>query len=260
MYRSYAEGVSTMKPISSVLITGANRGLGLEFVKQFLKLNTPPKHIFAVCRSPDSSKELQELAKANKSLHLVQCEITDPDQHPKAVAEVKALVGSSGLDVLINNAGKFDWSLSDLQSHTKENMMIHLDINLVAPVLLTKAFAPLLKESGQQGAASQISAAVINISAILGCIHSTSLFPGGYPYKYTKAALNMATHCLAEDLKPDGVLVMALHPGWVRTDMGGPNGHLSVEESVGGCMGVICGLEEGHRGKLFDWTGKIIEY
>jgi len=190
----------------------------------------------------------------------VQCEITEPDQHAKAVAEVKAVVGSAGLNVLINNAGIFDWTLSDLQSHTKENMMKHLDINLVAPVLLTKAFAPLLQEAGQKGPTDPISSAVINISAILGCVHSTSLFPGGYPYKYSKAALNMATHCLAETLKPNGVLVMAIHPGWVRTDMGGPNGHLSVEESIGGCMKVISGLNESHRGKLFDWEGKVIEY
>jgi len=251
-----------MKPISSVLITGANRGLGLEFIKQFLKLSTPPKHIFAVCRSPDSATELQELAKANSSVHLVQCEITEPDRHAEVVAKVKDMVESSGLDVLINNAGIFDRTnlQSDLQSHTKENMMKHLDINLIAPVLLTKAFAPLLEESGQQGQPGQISAAVINITAILGCVHSTSLFPGGYPYKYSKAALNMATHCLAETMKPNGVLVMGIHPGWVRTDMGGPNGHLSVQESVEGCMRVICGLSESHRGKLFDWTGKLIEY
>jgi len=249
-----------MKAIDSVLITGANRGLGLEFIKQFLKLSPPPKHIFAVCRAPDSSTDLKELAKAHPSVHLVQCEITEPDQHAKAVAEVKAVVGSAGLNVLINNAGIFDWTLSDLQSHTKENMMKHLDINLVAPVLLTKAFAPLLQEAGQKGPTDPISSAVINISAILGCVHSTSLFPGGYPYKYSKAALNMATHCLAETLKPNGVLVMAIHPGWVRTDMGGPNGHLSVEESIGGCMKVISGLNESHRGKLFDWEGKVIEY
>jgi len=249
-----------MKPIGSVLITGANRGLGLEFIRQFLKLDTPPQHIFAVCRSPDSAPELQQLAKSNSSVHLVQCEITEPDQHAEAVSQVQNIVGSAGLNVLINNAGIFDWSLSNLQSHTKENMMKHLDINLVAPVLLTKAFAPLLREAGQQGQSDQISAAVVNISAILGCVHSTSLFPGGYPYKYSKAALNMATHCLAETMKPDGVLVMAIHPGWVRTDMGGPNGHLSVEESIGGCMRVICGLNESHRGKLFDWNGKIIEY
>lgn len=248
-----------MKPIGSVLITGANRGLGIEFIKQFLKLSTPPKNIFAVCRSPGDASELQELARANSTVHLVQCEITEPDQHAKAVDEVRKVVGSSGLNLLINNAGIFDWSLSDLASHTKENMMKHLDVNLVAPVLLTKAFAPLLKEAAQ-GQTDQISAAVVNISAVLGCVHSTSLFPGGYPYKYSKAALNMATHSLAEMLKPDGVLVMAIHPGWVRTDMGGPNGHLSVEESIEGCMKVISGLNESHRGKLFDWTGKLIEY
>jgi len=70
----------------------------------------------------------------------------------------------------------------------------------------------------------------------------------------------MATHCMAETLRPSGVAVVAIHPGWVRTDMGGPHGQLSVEESVQGCMGVIGGLTESQNGKLFDWNGKLIEY
>jgi len=251
-----------MKTIESVLITGANRGLGLEFVRQFLLQSTPPKHIFAVCRSLDSAAELKELAETNSSvgLHVIQCEITEPDEHAKLVLEVRKVVGSSGLGVLINNAGYFDKSISDLESHTRENMMKHLDVNLVTPVLITKAFAPLLQEAAQPGQDDKISVSVININGSLGTFHSNSHFNGGYPYKYSKTALNMATHCLAETLKPKGVLMMGIHPGHVRTDMGGDNGELSVEESIEGCMKIIYELNESHRGKLFDWTGKCIGY
>jgi len=245
--------------IKSVLITGANRGLGLEFVKHFLRLPTPPQHIIGVCRDAGTATELKTIAASNPSVHIVAFEVTDPKQYDRAVAEVQKLVGSAGLNLLINNAGIFDQSLSSLQSCTKENLLEHMDINFFSPVLLTKAFEPLLKAAATS-AGGQVSAAVVNITALLGCVHSEALHPGGYPYKYSKAALNMATHCIAGELKPSGVVVTAIHPGWVQTDMGGPHGHLTPEQSVSGCMKLITGLNESHGGKLFDWKGDIMPY
>jgi len=247
--------------IDSVLITGANRGLGLEFVKQLLSLPVPPKHILAVCRAPDKSPELQKFAKGNSSVHIIGCEITDPKQHDKAVADVHKIVGDAGLNILINNAGIFDQKLAHVEMYTRQNLMEHIDLNLVAPLLLTKAFLPLLKQAHEKDKASgKVTAAVVNISAILGCVHSADLFPGAYPYHYTKAALNMATYCMAKDLQPSGVLVTAIHPGWVQTDMGGPHGPLTPLESISGCLRMITELNEEHRGKLFDWKGELIPF
>jgi len=247
--------------IDSVLITGANRGLGLEFIKQFLTLSTPPKHIIAVCREPDKAADLQKLASGSKTVHLVKCEITDPNQHDKAVSDVRHIVGDAGLDLLINNAGIFDMKVGHVELYTKESLMQHMDVNLATPLLLIKAFLPLLKGAAEKGKTSgQISAAVVNISAILGCVHGAHLFPGAFPYHYTKAALNMATYLVAADLEPSGILVTAIHPGWVQTDMGGPHGALTPFDSISGCLKVITALGEEHRGKLFDWKGELIPY
>jgi NAD(P)-dependent dehydrogenase (short-subunit alcohol dehydrogenase family) len=245
--------------IDSVLITGANRGLGLEFIKQFLQLAKPPKHIFAVCRAPDKAPELKKLADSNPSVHVLGFEVTEPKQYDKAVSEVRKVVGTKGLNLLINNAGIFDQSLNSLESQTKENIMMHYEINVAAPVLLTKAFLPLLKDSASAGG-GQLSSAVVNISAILGCTQYEGFFKGGYPYKYSKAALNMATHMLANELEPSGILVMAIHPGWVQTDMGGPHGQLTPQQSISGCLKVITGLNDSHRGKMFNWEGELIPY
>jgi len=245
----------------TVLITGANRGLGLEFVLQFLKLTPPARHIIAVCRAPDQATELKKIAASNPSVHLLGMEITEPAQHDKAVEAVKKIVGPSGLNILIHNAGIMDKSIVSLEQQTKENLMQHLDLNTVTPVLLTKAFLPLLKQAAGQSKPGDFTASsVIMISAILGSTQYASHFPGAYPYKYSKSALNMATYCLAEDLKKSNIFVMALHPGWVRTDLGGPAGELSVEESAGGCTRVIVSLEEKHRGKMFDWKGGELPY
>jgi NAD(P)-dependent dehydrogenase (short-subunit alcohol dehydrogenase family) len=247
--------------IKSVLITGANRGLGLEFVKQFLRLPSPPDHIIAVCRDVATATELKTIASSKPSVHIVAFEVTDPAQYDRAVAEVQKVVGAAGLNLLINNAGIFNQSLNSLQSCTKQNLLQHMDINLFTPVLLTKAFLPLLQAAAAgHTTASPISAAVVNITAVLGCVHSEALFPGGYPYKYSKAALNMATYCMAEELKTTGVLVMGIHPGWVQTDMGGPHGHLTPEQSISGCMKLVTALNDSNRGKLYDWKGDLFPY
>jgi len=247
--------------INSVLITGANRGLGLEFVKQFLTLPKPPKYILAVCRVPSKAPELEKLAAENASVHIVAFEITDPKQYDKAVNEVHKIVGTTGLNVLINNAAIFDKTLKTLETLTKENLMEHFDINFVSPVLLIKAFLPLLKQGAEKAKSKgQLGSSVINISAILGCNQLEHAAPGSYPYKYTKAALNLATVCLDKELHPSGIVVIAIHPGHVSTDMGGPTGALTPYESVSGCMKVITGVKEEQRGQLFTWKGELVPY
>jgi NAD(P)-dependent dehydrogenase (short-subunit alcohol dehydrogenase family) len=203
---------------------------------------------------------LLKLASSNPSIHVLGFAVTEPSQYDKAVAEVKKVVGTAGLNLLINNAGIFDHSLSSLEAHTKQNMLDHYEINVIAPVLLMKAFHPLLKDAAAAGKSAIGSSVVVNITAALGAIPLQHLFPGGYPYKYSKAALNMATYCLADDVKPGGVFVTSLHPGWVRTDLGGPQGELSVEESVSGCINVIKNLTEKHRGKMYDWKNEELPY
>jgi len=138
--------------------------------------------------------------------------------------------------------------------------MRHFEVNIVSPVLLTKAFMPLLKQAGvrplQAGAST--SAAVVFLSTKYGTFSPN--IPANNPYRYSKAALNMAVHCLAKELEPQGVLATVLHPGWVKTDMGGPDAEQNKDESVRGCLNIILNLKENHRGKLYQFDGTELEW
>jgi NAD(P)-dependent dehydrogenase (short-subunit alcohol dehydrogenase family) len=159
------------------------------------------------------------------------------------------------LNLLFNNAGVMNKSIESIVDFTKEDMMHHFEVNTVSPVLLTQAFLPLLKQAAAASPGGPVTkSAVVFVSSLLGCFFPN--IPKYFVYRYSKAALNMATHCLAMELKPEGVLVMAVHPGHVKTDMGGPNGAIEKEASASGLINVITGLEEKHRGKLYQWDGK----
>ncbi|XP_061077910.1 C-signal-like [Conger conger] len=252
-------GFSTCR---SVLITGTSRGIGLQMVKDLAKSNEGPDRVFATARKPADAKELQDLARSNSRVHIITLDVNSQTSIDTAVQEVTSLVGNEGLNCLINNAAIN--ITGELETVTADNMMKVFESNAVSPLMVTKAFLPLLRAAATRGSGMGIHrAAVVNMSSGLGSIQlnwGPDFTFMAYTYRTSKAALNMLTRCLARQLEAEGVLCMALHPGWVRTDMGGPTGMLSVEESTSGLLSVITGLSEKDHGQFQNYKGETLPW
>ncbi|KAM4639521.1 LOW QUALITY PROTEIN: C-signal-like [Amazona ochrocephala] len=253
--------------IHSVLVTGANRGIGLGLVQHFLGMPNP-QWVFASCRAPTGQRaqELQHLTSKHRNLVIVPLEVTDPASIKAAAARVGEHLGASGLTLLINNAGML--ILNALDDETLEDMTQVYTTNTIGPLLMGQAFLPLLKKAAQGSPGSALScsrAAIINLSSSGGSIVKVTLFDTTQlvSYRCSKAALNMLTKCQSLRYKEDSVLCVALHPGWVQTDMGGAGPHkppLTVDESVRGMLKVLSSLSEKDTGTLLNWEGKVIPW
>ncbi|XP_042293979.1 C-factor-like [Sceloporus undulatus] len=253
-------------PIGSVLVTGANRGIGLELVKRFLAKANPPKVVFATCRDPEGprAQELRALASKHPNLAILQLETTDPKSIQAAAKKAEARLGGAGLNLLINNAGIMP--ACTLESATSEHMLDVYNTNLVGPMLVTKEFLPLLRKAAHASVHKGMGcgkATIINMSTILGSIEKApehyALFPV-VSYRCSKAALNMLTKLQSMGFKEEGILCVAIHPGWVKTDLGTEKADLTVEESVKGIMDVLCNLSEKQHGILVTWEGKTLPW
>ncbi|KAF4094937.1 C-signal [Onychostoma macrolepis] len=246
----------------SVLITGANRGLGLQMVRQLLDTPNRPQKIIATARNPAAAKELQELAKSHPNVHVLPLDVTSDSSVNAAAQSVESFVGADGLNCLINNAAIN--IPSELDTVTRDAMMKTYESNTVAPLFVTKAFLPLLRRAAAEGGDMGFQrAAVINVSSVLGSVQlnwGEGASFKSYAYRASKSALNMVTKCLAVDLEAEKILCVALHPGWVRTDMGGPMAPLSPEESISSVLSVISGLTEKHHGGYVDYTGQSLPW
>ncbi|XP_032648152.1 C-signal-like [Chelonoidis abingdonii] len=256
--------------VRSVLVTGSNRGIGLELIKHFTGKLNPPEVIFATCRDPEGvrAQELKNLASKHPNVVILQLEATDSASIKSTAKKAEAHLGGTGLNLLINNAGIMP--PSTLESATPEDMLSVYNTNVVGPLLVTQAFLPLLKKaalgSNQKGMSCS-KAAIVNISSVLGSIEKTPELFSFVPvvsYRCSKAALNMLTKCQSMGYKQDGILCTALHPGWVKTELGNfqPNvqADLTVDESVSGLMKVICDLSEKHHGVLLSWEGNTLPW
>ncbi|XP_030326606.1 C-factor-like isoform X3 [Strigops habroptila] len=257
--------------VHSVLVTGANRGIGLGLVQHFLGMPNPPQWVFAACRAPTGQRaqELRHLASKHCNLVIIPLEVTDPASIKAAAAQVGEHLGGSGLTLLINNAGMV--ILNALDNETLEDMACVYTTNTIGPLLMGQEFLPLLKKAdqGRPGPALSCSkAAIINMSSYTGSIEDLNLFDTAQivSYRCSKAALNMLTKCQSLRYKEDGILCIALHPGWVQTDMGnmGDTGSqkppLTVDESVQGMLKVLSSLSEKDTGTFLSWEGKVIPW
>jgi NAD(P)-dependent dehydrogenase (short-subunit alcohol dehydrogenase family) len=224
-----------------VLITGANRGIGLALVEKFVERGD---RVFAGYRSLGNSPGLEDLAtQYPNGIDLVQLDVIDQASIEKSVQLVKERV--EGLDILINNAAIHlgDEKLSEVESG---ELLELLQVNAVGPILVAQGFIHLLEQGDQP--------LIINISSEAGSVSKMNNFRG-YGYYGSKAAENMYTRALAFDPETAGITVIAIHPGWVRTEMGGPEAPLSVSESAAGILKVIDGLTPQDNGKFFTWEG-----
>ncbi len=230
-----------------ILITGANRGLGLEFVRQYLEQGA---HVFAACRRPTTASSLHRLqAQFSEQLTIVALDVADAAVIRAAHDTVHTQADS--LDVLINNAAIYSSRGSHEPSErlgelSFDDALTVLRVNAVAPLLVAQQFLGLLRASRR--------AKLISISSGYGSVLANT---GGFPYYYSasKAALNMYMRSLATDAKRWGITTVLLDPGWVRTDMGGPSAPTTPQEAVAAMMRVIDALTPRHNGRFLTWRG-----
>ncbi|XP_012256652.1 C-factor [Athalia rosae] len=247
--------------MKSVLITGCNRGLGLGFVKHFAALRIPPENIFATCRSANNAPELQALAEKWKNIHILQLDLKETKTYKQVVNSVAEKVGDAGLNLLVNNAG-IAGKFSRLGLVKEQQLTESFLVNTIAPILLTKECLPLLKQAasnyGKQGMCIE-RAAVINMTSILSSIGDNTQ-GGYYPYRCSKSALNAATRSMSVDLQNDGILVACLHPGWIKTDMGGKNAPMEVDSSIKTIISTLQTLNESHNGSFLQYDGTTLPW
>lgn len=231
-----------------VFVSGANRGIGLEFVRQ---LSERGDMVFAGYRTEASSRELLGLAKKRSNISPVIVEVTDryDVENLKKIVEEKF----GRLDLVINNAGV---SLKYSSPHDEvepEDIMENFRVNVIGPFLAGKILRPLLVKGRNPK--------LINISSQMGSISRTSRSSGdATPYRISKAALNMLSKNQALSYEKDNIVTMALHPGWVKTDMGGPDAPMAPSESVGRMLKVIDQLNPAQNGSFLSNTGEKLDY
>lgn len=232
-----------------IFITGASRGIGLEIARQYLAQGA---QVFAGARNPEKATGLQELkTRYPDRLFLVTLDVADAASIEKSYQTVREHV--NGLEVLINNAAINAYTdPSGSAQHNRlgqlnaEGMLGMFEINSVAPLMIVQRYLDLLK-AGKQ-------AKIVNITSESGSL-ADQRGNGDYSYCASKAALNMLTRILAFDMMKFGILTVMVHPGWVRTDMGGPSARLAPEESVRGMLELIGRLTPKDAGHFFDWNG-----
>lgn len=209
----------------TALITGSSRGLGLEWARQCAERGW---RVVATCRSPDSAGDLQGLASQLPNLAVHQLDVTAPDQ----LADLAQTLTNDSLDLLVNNAAVYfeHYGQDPVGSIDYDAWQETFRVNTLGPMRVTEALLPQLARSERP--------LVVAISSNMGSIAGIDT-PRNYAYRSSKAALNAAMRGLAEELRPNGIGVLLLHPGWVRTRMGGSSASTLPEESVRGMLALV---------------------
>ncbi|KAH8804313.1 short-chain dehydrogenase-like protein [Flagelloscypha sp. PMI_526] len=234
--------------MSSILVTGAARGLGFGLVQLLAsKPASEVKLIFASARKPNDA--LNKLAAANPGrVHLIELEVADAGSVQKAAKKVETVLNEhkATLDVLVNNAAILNYSPEGVQTMAVADLEETFRINVVGIQIVTTEFLSLLKKGKGKK--------VVNISSPLGSLTlGTHLTMFTTPaYKVSKAAVNMLTVQWANDFGKDGFSFIALSPGWVKTDMGTDQAELSVDQSVNGILQAITNTDASSNGKFLD--------
>ena len=231
-----------------VLVTGGNRGIGLEFVRQLLARGD---RVVATCRHPGKAAQLNALAGAHPGrLHVMPLDVAQPKSRAELLRELPLVLderadgGPGRFDLLINNAGVLH--SGERFGHVEQAILEDsLRTNAVGPFLLAQALAPLLADGAK----------IANLSSQLGSIANTSRF-GTPSYDISKAAQNMASVLLARALAERGIVVLALHPGWVQTEMGGPGAQVAPADAVAGLLQVVEAATSAQSGSFLDWRGE----
>lgn len=230
----------------TLLITGANRGIGLEFCRQYA---ADGWRVLACCREPGKADALDRLAARYPDL--VQLHALDVTDHAQ-IGQLARTLADEAIDLLINNAGVYPASDKRGFGHTDyAEWMAAFTINTMAPLKMAEAFVG-------QVARSRLSL-IVTLTSQMGSIDDNGS-GGSYLYRSSKAAANMVVKSLSVDLLEKGITAVAFHPGWVKTDMGGPDAMIPVEQSVADMRKVIAGLTPADTGRFIGYDGRVIPW
>lgn len=225
----------------STLITGANRGLGLEFARQYA---ADGWQVYATCRNPNSASELRKLVDASdQNVQVLALDVTD-------LASIKAAAAAldgQAIDLLLNNAGVGGPRGQTIGNIDYDAWAKVLDVNTMGPLRVSEAFVENVARSERK--------LVVTLTSGMGSIGDNTS-GGAFAYRSSKAAVNMVMRSLAIDLAPRGITCLVINPGWVQTDMGGPHGNLTPAESVTRLRRLIEGFGPSHSGMFFNHDGR----
>lgn len=224
----------------TVLITGANRGIGLEFARSFA---VDGWEVHACCRNPDKAAKLKAIG-GNLVPH--RLDVTDGLR----VASLARELSETPIDILLNNAGLIG-SSAEFGKTDFDDWSEVLKVNSLAPLRLAERFVEHVAGSDRKQ--------IVNISSIMGSLAENS-GGGRYIYRSSKAALNMVTKSLSIDLAPRGITTVSFHPGWVQTDMGGEDATVTPKQSVVGIRRVLDRLTLEQNGRFFEFEGQELPW
>jgi NAD(P)-dependent dehydrogenase (short-subunit alcohol dehydrogenase family) len=226
---------------AAVLITGANRGLGFEFARQY---SIDGWHVFAACRNPATASELRRLAQDRRGrLNVVAMDVTDAESVKNAAKQLKDVA----IDVLINSAGIAGVPGQKTGNVDYDSWAQVLNVNTMGPLRVLESFSDHITGSERR--------LVITITSGMGSL-AENTSGGSIAYRSSKAAVNMVMRSAAIDLAPRGITCVLVNPGWVRTDMGGPKAPLSPQESVTAMRRLIETLGPNQSGKFYNYDGR----
>mgnify|MGYP001773062950 CR=1 FL=1 len=229
----------------TILITGANRGIGLELATRYA---ADGWRVLACCRQPENALELQIRQERNPGKISIQTLDVSDEEGIRALARQWK---GEPIDILFNNAGVRGGELQDLGNVDVETWLQTFRVNTIAPLQMAAAFLENVAGSRRR--------IIATMGSVMGSIAENSS-GGQYIYRSSKAAVHMVGHCLAMDLRSRGIISVLLHPGWVKTDMGGPNAAVSPVESARGLQRVLANLRPQDSGRLFDFQGNALPW
>ncbi len=229
--------------MSTVVITGANRGLGLELARVFAGRGD---HVIAGCRNPDAASEL-----ATSTEHVHAVDMGDE----KSIADFIDAIGDQPVDVLLNNAGidarnlGADEAGRDVLVQTPEQLIGQVEVNAVGPWLLSRGLLPQLRRAANPR--------IVNMSSQIGSMEVSQTMGRDVGYAVSKAALNMITVKLASRLRDEGIVAVMLHPGYLRTAMGGAGAAMDADDAARQIVDLIDGLTIADTGSFRRWDGSV---
>lgn len=231
--------------MATIVVTGASRGIGLELVKQYAREG---HGVVACCREPAAARALKAVSdQSDGRVSIHEVDVTD-------LAHVQRLahdLAGQTIDVLINNAGIYPTKSETFGSVDAEAWMHTFRVNTIAPLRVAEVLVEHVARSQRK--------VIANVSSLMGSLGDNTS-GGSYAYRSSKAALNMVTVSMSKDLASRGVTCVCLHPGWVKTDMGGPGALVEVVDSARGLKKVIDGLTTKDSGKFLDWEGDVLPW
>ncbi len=228
----------------TTLITGANRGIGLELTRQFGEAGW---RVIACCRNPEQAHDLKALTTKLPSVQAFRLDVSDPDQ----ISGLSASLENEAIDILLNNAGVYGAKASSFGSVTMEEWLPVLEVNTIAPLLMAQCFVDQVSRSDLK--------TVATLSSKVGSIEDNRS-GSGYAYRSSKTAVNQVMKSLSIDLASRGIKAVALHPGWVKTDMGGPNALIDTKESARRLIVILTGLTTEQSGSFINYDGSVIPW